>query len=99
MIALITRWTRKPNNDDVPPTKRATCGRAPVASMTRLKSSPPAKLAAAPHPSEYRVRAPGPSGSRLIGSESVKNPTHTRSVAADVALKQQTEASADDHRN
>src|SRR2546422_7660271 len=69
MIALITRWTTKPNDGDVPPTKRATRGRAPVASMTRLKSSPPAKLAAAPHPSEYKVLAPGPSGSRLIGSE------------------------------
>jgi hypothetical protein len=42
-----------------------------VEAITRVKSTLPNKLAAAPQPSECSMRVPGPSGSRFNGSDSL----------------------------
>ena len=48
-------------------------GRTPVAIITGLETTPPARPASAPQLSERNTRRPGPSGSLFKGSDSMKS--------------------------
>src|SRR5262249_24870698 len=80
--ALIIMFTMNPKISDEPPTMFATFGRNPITKRTSVNNNPPTRLASAPYTSECKTREPGPSGSRLIGSDSLKKPSQSLSTAA-----------------
>src|SRR4029077_2965920 len=82
IATLIARCTIKPSVGEVPPAKRAIQGNPSTATICGQKTSPPTSPATIPRPNESKVRDPGPSGWRLIGSLSMKKPTQSLSSAA-----------------